>query len=398
MISVDEAKATIRQALSPLPAETVPLAGACGRVLAEPVQATISQPPFSSSAMDGYAVRLEDARRKGARLKLIGISSAGERFTGALTAGAAVRIFTGAPVPPGADHVLIQEHTERCNDEIVVAKEQEKAQNIRPLGVDFNAGATLIASGTTLTGPALALAAAGNVQNVGAARRPRVALIANGDELIMPGETPGPDEIICSIPFGLCPMIERWGGDAAFLGIAPDNLESIRTLVEQARTYDLIVPIGGASVGDRDFMRAAFSEAGFAPVFEKVSVKPGKPVWFSQSGDTAVLGLPGNPASALVTAILFLRIALARLLGLPDNETDRLASEPAALPLPENGPRESYLRARLVDGPGGTQAVAPFDNQDSSLLSVMAQSDVLVRRAAHAPAIEAGDMVECLKV
>ncbi|HOP20484.1 MAG TPA: molybdopterin molybdotransferase MoeA, partial [Amphiplicatus sp.] len=226
LTSVDEAKDAIWNALSPLSPETVPLDAASGRVLAGPVIAGMSQPPFNASAMDGYAVRIEDVRKAGAQLRVIGVSSAGERFTGALRAGEAVRIFTGAPVPPGADHILIQEDTARAGDVVRVTAEQKSAANIRPLGVDFHKGETLIAAGARIEGAALALAAAAGAARLSVTRRPRIALIANGDELVMPGETPGPDQIVCSIPFGLAPMIEKWGAQADFLGVARDDMAS----------------------------------------------------------------------------------------------------------------------------------------------------------------------------
>lgn len=395
MISVDEARAIIRGALRPLPAESVALEAAHGRTLAAPVIAKMSQPPFDASAMDGYAVRLEDVRRTGARLKVIGVSSAGDRFQGALEPGAAVRIFTGAPVPEGADHILIQEDAERAGDVITVKAGAGAAGHIRPAGVDFREGEMLLPAGTRASGPALALAAAGGAAKLEARRRPRVALIANGDELVPPGAAAGPDQIICSIPYALSPMIESWGGSPTFLGIAADAIDSIRGLAEQGLDHDIIVPIGGASVGDRDFMRAAFAEIGFVSAFEKVSVKPGKPTWFGRAGRAAVLGLPGNPASALVTAALFLRPAIARLLG---------ASEGAETPLPAragaaiaaNGPLESYLRARLTVGADGVRIATPSGDQDSSLMSVMARSDLLIRRRAGAGAVQPGDIVDCI--
>jgi len=295
LISVDEAKDAIWNALSPLPAETIPLETASGRVLAAPVIAGMSQPPFNASAMDGYAVRIEDVRKAGAQLRVIGVSSAGERFTGALRAGEAVRIFTGAPVPPGADHILIQEDTARAGDVVRVTAEQKSAANIRPLGVDFHKGETLIAAGARIEGAALALAAAAGAARLSVTRRPRIALIANGDELVMPGETPGPDQIVCSIPFGLAPMIEKWGAQADFLGVARDDMASITAFARKAMDYDVIVPIGGASVGERDFMRAAFGDLGYAPVFEKVAVRPGKPTWFASPDEPPFLGCRETP-------------------------------------------------------------------------------------------------------
>jgi molybdopterin molybdotransferase len=225
-------------------------------------------------------------------------------------------------------------------------------------------------------------------------RKPRVALIANGDELVLPGERPGPDQIVCSIDVGLAAMIREWGGDATFLGVARDDKASIRALADQAFDADLIVPIGGASVGDKDYMRTVFAELGFRPVFDKVSVKPGKPTWFSVSGSWAVLGVPGNPASALVTAALFLQAALTRFLGARDEVGYATARTTVALP--PAGARETFLRARFSDTGDGVRYVTPFDDQDSSLLSVMARANALIRRPAGAGPAAVGDTVLCL--
>lgn len=394
MVSVTDAVAAIRKALEPLPSEEIALEDAHRRVLAAPIAARMSQPPFSASAMDGYAVRFDDARQSGDALDLVGISSAGEGFHGRLPRGAAVRIFTGAPLPGGADHVLIQEEAEEAGGKVIVKTPQSRPSNVRALGVDFEDGAVLAAKGARLEGPTLALIAAGNVATVSVTRRLRIAVIANGDELVPPGAVTRRDQIICSIPYGLSPMIEEWGGEPAFLGIAPDDRDGIRRFAKEALDCDLIVPIGGASVGDRDYMRPVFAELGFEPIFEKVSVKPGKPTWFSVSGRTAVLGLPGNPASALVTARLFLKAAIERLLGFSADDDAFLAR--ATVAIKENGPRETYLRARAAEGGDGVRMVTPFENQDSSLLSIMAKSNALIRREACAPSTAAGDLVACL--
>lgn len=394
LINVEEALALILTAIKPMASETIELTHAVGRTLTAPVIAGMSQPPFSASAMDGYAVRRLDAAKRGARLKVVGAASAGARFAGALAPGFAIRIFTGAPIPEGADHILIQEDADRNGDEIIVMADQPGHENIRAAGIDFEKGSELFKTGVFMNGPRLALAAAGNQATISVARRPRVALIANGDELVLPGEEPGPDEIICSIPFGLAPMIESWGAEAAFLGVAPDNPDAICALATRALDYDLIVPIGGASVGDRDFMRAAFAQLGLKEAFSGVAMKPGKPTWFGAVGRVPVIGLPGNPASAFVAAALFVRPAIRRLLGRTDAE-DRFFARTLA-PLAANGPRENYLRAKFRRGPDGLPRVSAFADQDSSLLSVLAAADAFIRRPASAPAIDVGEPVECL--
>ena len=396
MISVDEAKAKIRAAFLPLEGETCPLGDAADRVLAEPLKARLSQPPFAASAMDGYAVLFDDVREQGAKLTVTGTSAAGGRFSGKVEKMQAARIYTGAPVPEGADHVIIQEHVTRDGDVITVDEEQKAPKNIRPAGVDFNKGEELLSAGARLNAPALALAAAANHAELQVRRRPRIAMLANGDELIAPGGAPAPDQIISSIPYGLAPMIARWGGDAEFLGIAPDDPAAISEMARTGFDCDLIVPIGGASVGDKDFMRSVFAEFGFSSIFEKVAVKPGKPAWFGAVEGTHVLGLPGNPASAMVAAILLVKPAIEAMLGI-ENEGG-VFTAPLASPLAANGPRESYARAKLIHDEQNNRTVAPHGNQDSSLMKVFAKSDVLVRRLANAPAADAGAMVECLAI
>lgn len=396
LISVDVAFGLIREAVAPLDAETVSLDLAAGRTLSEDVLAGITQPPFAASAMDGYAVRLEDCASKGARLRVMGESTAGKRFHGALAAGEAARIFTGAPVPQGADHIVIQEEAARDGDIITLRAAQPAPRHIRPAGGDFVEGAILAGAGEKMTGGKLALIAAGNRDRVSVRRAPRIAVIANGDELAAPGTALREDQIVSSIPYALLPMMRCWGGAPEFLGIARDNASDILRLVECARDFDLIVPVGGASVGDRDLMRAAFGAAGYAPIFEKVSVQPGKPTWFGRRGpSTLVLGLPGNPASAFVTARLFVKLAIDRFLGRPG--IHEFIPARLAKAVPATGARETFLRARLSRDADACLAATPFDNQDSSLMSVAAASDVLVRRQGNAPALDAGAFVECLE-
>jgi molybdopterin molybdotransferase len=395
MISVKEALSAIESAIQPTPAVNTRLEEAAGRRLAEPVLANLTQPPFSASAMDGYACQAACASSHESLL-VIGVSSAGERFNGAIGAGEAVRIFTGAPVPDGADCVIIQENVSRGGERITLRSAPKVGDNIRKAGIDFHEGDELFPPGKLLDGPALALAAAANVVALPLRRRPRVALIANGDELVMPGAPRSQDQIICSVPLGLSPLIRKWGGEADFLGIAPDDPKEIRRIVEHALDFDLIIPIGGASVGEKDFMRSAFRELGFVLGFEKVAVRPGKPTWFGALKQTCVLGLPGNPASALVTATLFARAAIDRFLGAPiaDNHVFRKAK--FASPVQKNGARESYLRAVASVDANGETVIAPHASQDSSLLSTFAASNALLRRAPNAPEALAGELTEYL--
>lgn len=396
MIGVDEARALIDRTLKPLGTEMVTIGEAAGRTLAAPIVARMTQPPFAASAMDGYAVRFSEARRAGARLGVAGEARAGGRFPRALPRGMAVRIFTGSPVPVEADHILIQEDADRIGDEIVVKSDQTEASHIRAAGIDFRAGETLIEKGALLTGPLLVLAAGANEARLEVSRRPKVALIANGDELRLPGDALGRDEIVCSIPFGLKPMIDAWGGDARFLGVARDDPAHIRQLAESAASFDLILPIGGASVGDRDFMRRVFADLGAREIFSKVAMKPGKPASFSLIGERAVIGLPGNPASALVGAVLFVQPALRRLLGRAPHEDFFRAVAGAALPA--NGPREAFLRVRIMDGEDGRRIAIPLANQDSALMSVFAAAGALLRRPAGAPPAAAGTLCPCLEI
>lgn len=397
MITVEEAHKIIREKLTPLGAETIAIEEAFGRVLAEPVTAQLNQPPFTASAMDGYAVSIADVNTDGAPLKVIGESAAGQRFAGELEHGCAVRIFTGAPLPSGADHVVIQENTTRDGDTVIVSVAQTEPSNIRRRGIDFKKDDVLVAKSEKLSGSMLGLAAAGNNTTVTVRKSPRVALIANGDELVPPGGVMGPDSIICSIPYALDPMIRQWGGAPSFLGIAKDDPEDIKAIAEKALDYDLIVPIGGASVGDKDFMRSVFKELGYAPAFEKISVKPGKPTWFGALGKAHVLGLPGNPASAIVISILFLKTAIEALLALNASNNEPFVTARATRSLPPNGPRETYLRAFLETSADGAIYATPFGKQDSSLISVMAKSNALIRREANAPEAAKGAMVECIR-
>jgi molybdopterin molybdotransferase len=392
MASVEQALALIAEqaASRRLRVETVPLAQAFGRVLAEPVLARVSQPPADVSAMDGYAVRFADMK-PGAILRVSGESRAGEPSNDRLNPGEAIRIFTGAHLPEGADHILIQEDTRREGDTITVTFEQRKPENIRRRGMDFNFNDELIPAGRTITEGAISLATAGNNGAVTVSKQPRIGVLANGDELAEAGAELSSGQIVNSIQPALLALIRRWGAEAIDLGVSHDTEADVRKRL--STSCDVIVSIGGASVGDYDVVRSAFAAEGFTPVFEKIAVKPGKPTWFSAKDRVLALGLPGNPAAAMVTAQLFLRPLIAALTGAtPDPaETQRAFT---LHDIPAAGAREEYLRAVVSLGDDGTSTVRAAENQDSSLLSPFLVANCLIRRPIKAPAANAGDLVE----
>ena len=393
MLSVNDAIAAILDGASPLGAETVALSDIPGRVAAEDVFARMTQPPFPASAMDGYAVRFSDAR-PGAALTVIGEAPAGAPFAGKVGPGDAVRVFTGAVMPEGADHVVIQEDVRRDSGRIIIEETQDQPRHIRAAGVDFSEGDLLAKAGDIFNDVCGSIFAAANIDRAPCIKRPRVALFANGDELKNPGEALRPGEIINSNHYALTAMIGSWGGEPAYLGCAPDDEDAIARMFERAANADIIVPVGGASVGDYDYVKSAFRKRGGAVSFEKIAVRPGKPTWFGALGGARVVGLPGNPASAIVTAALFVRPLVLRLGGRQDHRFTRKAV--TATPLPENGKRETYLRGFTKGGAGPLPAVSAFDNQDSSLLSPFATCDALIRRPPNAPACEENAEVEII--
>jgi molybdopterin molybdotransferase len=390
-MGVAEARAAMLAAVTPLPAEDIAIAQALGRVLAAPVLATRDQPPFHASAMDGYAVRAADTP---GTLVVVGESAAGHGFAGTLGAGQAIRISTGAPVPDGADTVVIQEDVQRGGD-VVTVSAANADMNIRPRGGDFRAGMPLLEAGRRVDGVALALAAAAGMACLPVRARPRVAILSSGDELAEPGEAPGPFQIFNSGTRGVAGLVERWGGAAQRLAIARDNTAAIANAAEQGlRDHDLLVVIGGASVGDHDHAKPALLRLGLKMGVDKIALRPGKPTWFGITPLGPVLGLPGNPASALVCAELFVRPIIAAMLGRAAAPIFRRAR--LAEPLPANGPREHYLRAHLDSDDQGRLVVRAFEQQDSSLLSVFAAANALIRLDARAAALAAGALVDVL--
>ena len=391
LLSVAEALARVTHALQPLETERVPLESASGRVLAEYLAARVTQPPFDASAMDGYAVRAKDVAVLPATLRLIGVSAAGTGFDGEVGEGETVRIFTGAPVPQGADTIVIQEDAEQSHG-VVTAKKVELHAHIRPRGQDFKEGESLLTGGTRLGPCELMLAAAMNHAEVPVRRKPKVAILATGDEVVPVGSELGKDQIVSSVPIGLATLIEKAGGQAMQLGIAKDDPKSLVTLARAGSAADVLVTVGGASVGERDLVASALKSEGLEIDFWKIAMRPGKPLLYGRLGHQRVLSLPGNPVSAVITAHVFLVPMLQAMLGL----TTR------ALPLPEavlgealaaNGPREHYMRARSEWREDGTRVVRPLPSQDSSLVAELARADCLIVRAPHAAPLAAGERV-----
>ncbi len=432
-LSVSDALASVLEGVHPLAAETCAVAEAHGRVLADDLEAVLSNPPRAVSAMDGYAVRSvdlpvgdDDAGGK-PPLTLTGERVAGDAAPTAedhLAEQSAVRIFTGAPVPAGADVVLAQEDVERCGDQLLRAPSAASGTHIRPEGADFAAGSLLFERGSRLTARGLVLAATAGVMAVPARCRPRVGLLATGDELVAPGRRPEPGQIVSSTPLGLGALVVATGGVPIDLGIARDRMEDLEAALARTEGLDVLVTIGGASVGERDLVRKALEAAGFDLAFWRLAMRPGKPLFMARRGRLRVMGLPGNPVSSLICARVFLVPLMRALLGqasAPGQAADLLRvhwpSRTARLsqPIDANGPRHHFMRATLSGGPtsstrdggpdGGAQTteehalrslplVRPAQSQDSGRTQILASSDVVISRAPFAPALGAGALVE----
>ena len=396
-LPVDEARARILAAARLLGVETVALdRTAVGRVLAEAVLSPRDQPPFDVSAMDGYALRFADVAGGRPKLRVAGESAAGRGYAGSLKAGEAARIFTGAAIPDGADTVVIQEDVERDGDTISLAPVAEAGANIRPRGGDFRAGQTLLEPGLRLDPWRLSMAASAGSATLRLARSPRVAIFGGGDELVSPGETPGPWQIFESTTLTLTRLVESWGGDA----FRPMRLTDRQDAIEAALVdcdCDLIVTVGGASVGDHDLVRPALAKLGLELMVGSIAMRPGKPTFFGRLGDgRLVLGLAGNPASAMVGAELFLHPLVLAMQGA--DPALRLEYARLAAPMRPNSPREQWTRAGLSSAEDGSLIVRSFAEEDSSLVSVFARADALLRRPPNAPAAEAGTVVEILRL
>jgi molybdopterin molybdotransferase len=392
MISVEQAVARITRAFAALPSEAVPVAEAAGRILAEDAVAKLDQPPAAMSAMDGYAVRYADAR-PGAELTLIGHAPAGRPFAGTVGAGEAVRIFTGGVVPQGADAVVMQEDTDTNGARVVIKQAPRPDENVRRRALDFRGGEILLSPGHRLSPRDVALLAAADLSQIPVTRKPRVAIVATGDELSRPGEARKEGGIVASSTYALQAMVRNWGGTAFDLGILPDRPEAFAGLPAATKDSDLIVMQGGASVGDHDLVQTALKPHGFALDFWRIAMRPGKPLIFGRLRDTPFIGLPGNPVSAMVCAVLFIQPAVAAMLGMPYEPPIRKARLSSALKA--NGRRQDYVRARLASRNGVLTAEA-FALQDSSMQKIFAQADGLIIRHADAPAAQAGDEVDVL--
>lgn len=399
LIPVADALTRILKAARPMPVETVPLHEAAFRTLAADLAATRTQPPFPASAMDGYAVRATDCV-VGARLQKIGEAAAGRAFNGTIAANETVRIFTGAPVPEGADAILIQENADVEGDTIIPRENAMAGRFVRPRGLDFSEGDALIKQGSVLNARALGLAAAMGHPAVTVYKQPLVSVLATGDELVRPGEPVGADQIVASNAYAVCAMARAKGARALDLGIARDTMASLNDALDRAEDEgtNVLVTLGGASVGDHDLVQKALTARGMELGFWKIAMRPGKPLIFGTLKNTIVLGLPGNPVSSIVCTKLFLEPLIAALMGQPNAGAD--PTEPAILgaDMGENDLRQDYVRARLEADPSGLPRVVPFGKQDSSMLRLLTESDALLLRAPFAPPAKAGESVRIIRL
>ena len=395
MLSVEEALARIIADVTPTVVDTIPIERAAGRVLAEPLTARITQPPFDASAMDGYAVRAADVAKLPAKLRIIGQAAAGHPFDGEVRPGEAVRIFTGAPVPAGANAIVIQENTTSTDGFVEVREGNPDSGHIRRRGFDFKEAEIILQAGRRLGPRELTLAAAAGYGELPVRRKPLVAILATGDELVPPGILPGPGQIVSSNPLGVAAMLMQAGAETRLLGIANDTRDSLVQHIEAARDADVLVTIGGASVGDHDLVGPVLQSLGMELSFWKIAMRPGKPMLHGRLGSQRVLGLPGNPVSSLICTRVFIVPLVRALLGLPQEEAAAMRAR-LSEPVESNGPRQHYMRAVLERGPEGHPQVRLARSQDSSLLAPLAASNALIVRPPHAPALPAGSEVSVL--
>ena len=399
LMPVADALVAILAGAEPLGEEMVALEEAHHRVLARDVAARRTQPPQAMSAMDGYAVRAADAAEVNARLKVIGEVAAGRPFDGAIGKGEAARIFTGGVIPDGADAVVIQEDTVANGNSITITEAAAAGRHIRPAGVDFREGDVLLKGGSRLTERDLSLAASMNYPELPVRRRPKLALLATGDELVMPGQTPGPGQIVYSNGYALRALARAEGADTVDLGVAADTMEATTSGIRRARDLgaDILVTTGGASVGDHDLVKESLEAENVRIAFWKIAMRPGKPMMHGRLGAMRVMGVPGNPVSSYVCTFLFVVPLIRALSG---RKVIHNARESALLgrDVAANDQREDYLRARLEEREDGTLIATPVTRQDSSLLANLAAAQALLIRAPFAPAAKAGSPCEILRL
>jgi molybdopterin molybdotransferase len=394
LMPVKDALAIILKGVAPISIEKVFLTKALGRALAVPVIAKRDQPPFPASAMDGYAVKNADLANLPATLKIIGTSAAGHAFKGTLKSGAAIRILTGAPLPKGADTVVVQENTVRESSNLRVTIATPKGKNIRSAGLDFAKGDLLVSNATILKPRDIGLLAAGNAASVKVYRRPKVVLFTTGDELVLPGKRPRADQIVSSNSHAIAAMLNQFGADVVNLGIVKDSLKATIAAVKKGLGANVLLSTGGASVGDHDYVQEAFEACGIKIGFWKIALRPGKPFMYGRKGKTHVMGLPGNPVSALVTARIFLLPLLNIMLGQPQETAATTAILNGSLPA--NDKRQDYMRATLSIASNGRRTVSPFAAQDSSMQRILQSSNALIIRPPDAPAAQNGDEIPIL--
>jgi molybdopterin molybdotransferase len=394
LMPVEDALARILRGVKPLPAEIVPLKFSHGRILAKAIKATRDQPPFPASAMDGYAVRHEDISKVPANLKLTGTSAAGHAYKRTMKSGEAVRILTGAPLPKGADTIVIQENTKREGTVLRIDDLPPKGKNIRPMGLDFKRGSELIAKATRINARDIGLAAAGDTKSVSVHRRPRVVLFTTGDELVLPGEKRRADQIVSSNSYAIEAMARAWGASVTNLGIVKDTLKATETAIRKGLGVDVLITTGGASVGDHDFVQEALKNCGVSIDFWKIALRPGKPLMFGTKGNTRVIGLPGNPVSALVCSRIFIKPLIELMQGIVQDRLFPVARLTTALQ--ENDNRKDYVRASMSTSLDGTRTVTPYSTQDSSMQRTLRNAQCLIIREPFAPAARSGDEVSIL--
>jgi molybdopterin molybdotransferase len=397
MIPVDEALERIMAALATHQSgvEDIPLSAGHGRVLAEDLAARVMQPPAALSAMDGWAVRAEDITETPAQLRQVGYVPAGALFEGSIGPGEAVRVFTGAPIPDGADAVVMQEDVDADGDQLTIRQSVKPGKHVRAAGLDFTVGQVTLKAGRILTARDLGLAAAMNHAWLRVRRRPRIGILATGSEIVRPGDPIGPAQIISSNSFALAALITSSGGEAVQLGIAIDDDATLRHMVASASGLDMLVTTGGASVGDHDLIRSSLGRDGLTLEFWKIAMRPGKPLIFGQLRGIPLLGLPGNPVSTLVCSLIFLKPAIHAMLGLPPMPAKTLRAK-LTVAVGENDRRRDYLRAEYQVSETGERTVQPFASQDSSMVSVLSAANCLLIREPFAPALEIGAEVDIL--